>query len=167
MIRRIYVKRWLVFDVLSVFPFDYVSIIVIEANSLSVTYLQATTALRVLRLLKLLSLLRLFRVVKLMHYLAKWEEVSTHTHTYIHTYIHTLHTHTHTHTHINTCICNMYVLFMHNFSSSMPTHPFARIANFILGVLLLAHWNGCIQFLIPFMEGFPPDSWVSINHLKV
>lgn len=45
--------------------------------------------------------------------------------------------------------------------------PIARISNFILGVLLLAHWNGCIQFLVPFMEGFPPDSWVSINHLQV
>ena len=77
MIRRIYVKRWLLFDILSVFPFDYMAIIIIEANSLSAAYLQATTALRLLRLLKLLSLLRLFRVVKLMHYLAKWEEVSS------------------------------------------------------------------------------------------
>ena len=76
MIRRMYVRRWLLFDILSVFPFDYVAIAVIKANSLSSSYLQATTALRVLRLLKLLSLLRLFRVVKLMHYLAKWEEVS-------------------------------------------------------------------------------------------
>ncbi|CAI8015380.1 Potassium/sodium hyperpolarization-activated cyclic nucleotide-gated channel 3, partial [Geodia barretti] len=124
MIRRIYVKRWLLFDILSVFPFDYMAIIIIEANSLSAAYLQATTALRLLRLLKLLSLLRLFRVVKLMHYLAKWEE-----------------------------------LFNAN-------SPIARISNFILGVLLLAHWNGCIQFLVPFMEGFPPDSWVSINHLQ-
>ena len=75
-IRQLYIKRWLAFDILSVFPFDYVAIAVIEANSLSSSYLQATTALRVLRLLKLLSLLRLFRVVKLMHYLAKWEDVS-------------------------------------------------------------------------------------------
>ena len=75
LIRRIYIRRWLIFDILSVFPFDYIAIIIIEANSWSSTYLQATTALRLLRLLKLLSLLRLFRVVKLMHYLAKWEEV--------------------------------------------------------------------------------------------
>lgn len=74
-IRRLYIKRWLIFDVLSVFPFDYMIIVIVEAKSLNTTLLHASTALRLLRLLKLLSLLRLFRVVKLMHYLAKWEEV--------------------------------------------------------------------------------------------
>ena len=47
------------------------------------------------------------------------------------------------------------------------TKSIARITNFILGVLLLAHWNGCIQFLVPYIEGFPSDSWVSINRLQV
>ena len=32
---------------------------------------------------------------------------------------------------------------------------------------LLAHWSGCIQFLIPMLNGFPKDSWVSINELQV
>ena len=75
-IRRSYVKRWLAFDILSVIPLDYMAIIVIETRSGSSTLLHASTALRFLRLFKLLSLLRLFRVVKLMHYLAKWEEVN-------------------------------------------------------------------------------------------
>ena len=74
-IRRIYVKRWLVFDIISVIPFDYVTLIVFETQSLNSSVLQASTALRLLRLFKLLSLLRLFRVVKFIHYLAKWEEV--------------------------------------------------------------------------------------------
>ena len=47
------------------------------------------------------------------------------------------------------------------------TKSIARIVNFILAVLLLAHWNGCIQFLVPFIAGFPSDSWVSINNLQV
>lgn len=87
-IRRTYIKRWLAFDVLAVFPFDYMVIIIIEAKSMNTSLLHASTALRLLRLLKLLSLLRLFRVVKLMHYLAKWEEVrlkQTATH-HIHVY---------------------------------------------------------------------------------
>ena len=34
-------------------------------------------------------------------------------------------------------------------------------------MLLLSHWNGCVQFLIPRLMGFPDNSWVSINGLKV
>lgn len=47
------------------------------------------------------------------------------------------------------------------------TKSVARIVNFVMAVLLLAHWNGCIQFLIPYIQGFPKDSWVSINNLQV
>ena len=32
---------------------------------------------------------------------------------------------------------------------------------------LLAHWSGCIQFLVPMLNGFPKDSWVAINELQV
>ncbi|KAJ8025270.1 Potassium/sodium hyperpolarization-activated cyclic nucleotide-gated channel 4 [Holothuria leucospilota] len=41
-----------------------------------------------------------------------------------------------------------------------------RIVHLVLIVLLISHWNGCIQFLIPFYQGFPEDSWVMINGLK-
>ena len=43
----------------------------------------------------------------------------------------------------------------------------APIINFVFAMLLLAHWNACIQFLVPFIEGFPDTSWVCINRLKV
>lgn len=62
---------------------------------------------------------------------------------------------------------------LQSYSSVFPiqlfnaTKSIARVTNFILGVLLLAHWNGCIQFLVPYIEGFPSDSWVSINRLQV
>ncbi|XP_072028417.1 LOW QUALITY PROTEIN: potassium/sodium hyperpolarization-activated cyclic nucleotide-gated channel 2-like [Amphiura filiformis] len=41
-----------------------------------------------------------------------------------------------------------------------------RIVNLVLVALVLSHWNGCIQFLIPFMQDFPNDSWVVINGLQ-
>jgi len=35
----------------------------------------------------------------------------------------------------------------------------------IVMILLLAHWNGCIQFLVAKMQDFPPDSWVARSGL--
>ena len=37
----------------------------------------------------------------------------------------------------------------------------------ILFMSLLAHWSGCLQFLLPAVEGFPPNSWVAVNELEV
>jgi hypothetical protein len=34
-------------------------------------------------------------------------------------------------------------------------------------MLLLAHWNGCLQWLVPMMQEVPRDSWVAINELQV
>ena len=44
---------------------------------------------------------------------------------------------------------------------------FANFLNLICIMSLLAHWSGCIQFLVPMLNGFPKDSWVSINELQV
>lgn len=44
---------------------------------------------------------------------------------------------------------------------------FMRIFNLICLMLLLGHWNGCLQFLVPMLEDFPRDCWVSIEELKV
>ncbi|KAK3097787.1 hypothetical protein FSP39_013195 [Pinctada imbricata] len=43
---------------------------------------------------------------------------------------------------------------------------FMRIFNLICLMFLLGHWNGCLQFLIPMLQDFPSDSWVSIEELK-
>ena len=75
-IRKTYAKKWLLLDIVSVFPFDYIALAISRVQSLN-SLVHATNALRLLRLLKLLSLLRLFRVIRFMHYLAKWEEVRT------------------------------------------------------------------------------------------
>jgi len=44
---------------------------------------------------------------------------------------------------------------------------FVRIFNLICMMLLLGHWNGCLQFLVPMLQDFPPDTWVAINNLQV
>lgn len=34
-------------------------------------------------------------------------------------------------------------------------------------MLLIGHWSGCLQFLVPMLQGFPSNSWVAINELQV
>ncbi|CAE1279423.1 HCN2 [Acanthosepion pharaonis] len=33
-------------------------------------------------------------------------------------------------------------------------------------MFLLGHWNGCLQFLVPMLQDFPQDCWVSIEELQ-
>ena len=73
-IRQTYFKTWLLLDLLAVFPFDYVALIITHLKSMR-ALLKASRALRVLRMIRLLSLLKLLRVARFMRYLAKWEEV--------------------------------------------------------------------------------------------
>uniref|UniRef100_A0A8D0GZ19 Hyperpolarization activated cyclic nucleotide gated potassium and sodium channel 2 n=1 Tax=Sphenodon punctatus TaxID=8508 RepID=A0A8D0GZ19_SPHPU len=40
-----------------------------------------------------------------------------------------------------------------------------RIINLIAMMLLLCHWDGCLQFLVPMLQDFPSDCWVSINNM--
>ena len=42
-----------------------------------------------------------------------------------------------------------------------------RIGKLIIFMLLLAHWNGCIQFLVPVLQDVPDNSWIAINRLEV
>ncbi|XP_009874786.1 PREDICTED: LOW QUALITY PROTEIN: potassium/sodium hyperpolarization-activated cyclic nucleotide-gated channel 4-like, partial [Apaloderma vittatum] len=42
-----------------------------------------------------------------------------------------------------------------------------RIFNLIGMMLLLCHWDGCLQFLVPMLQDFPEDCWVSINRMVV
>ncbi|XP_017769355.1 PREDICTED: potassium/sodium hyperpolarization-activated cyclic nucleotide-gated channel 2 isoform X10 [Nicrophorus vespilloides] len=43
---------------------------------------------------------------------------------------------------------------------------FMRIFNLICMMLLIGHWSGCLQFLVPMLQGFPSNSWVAINDLQ-
>ncbi|XP_029110834.1 potassium/sodium hyperpolarization-activated cyclic nucleotide-gated channel 2 [Scleropages formosus] len=40
-----------------------------------------------------------------------------------------------------------------------------RIFNLIGMMLLLCHWDGCLQFLVPMLQDFPSDCWVSLNKM--
>ncbi|CAH1788601.1 unnamed protein product [Owenia fusiformis] len=42
-----------------------------------------------------------------------------------------------------------------------------RIFNLIMMVLVMSHWNGCMQFFIMYINDFPADSWVTINNLHL
>lgn len=42
-----------------------------------------------------------------------------------------------------------------------------RIFNLIGMMLLLCHWDGCLQFLVPMLQEFPSDCWVSLNKMEV
>lgn len=42
-----------------------------------------------------------------------------------------------------------------------------RIMNLIGMMLLLCHWDGCLQFLVPMLQDFPSDCWVSLNKMVV
>ena len=61
---------------------------------------------------------------------------------------------------------------------------FMKIFNLLSMMLLIVHWSGCLQFLVPMLQGndifryfprifitlspsgFPPDSWVTIEELQ-
>nr|XP_026692280.1 potassium/sodium hyperpolarization-activated cyclic nucleotide-gated channel 3-like isoform X2 [Ciona intestinalis] len=40
-----------------------------------------------------------------------------------------------------------------------------RIFNLVCLMLLIGHWNGCLQFLIPMLHNYPADSWIVIDKL--
>nr|CAH8867744.1 unnamed protein product [Trichobilharzia regenti] len=43
---------------------------------------------------------------------------------------------------------------------------FMGICNLVLIMLILGHWNACLQFLVPMLMDFPVDSWVSKARLQ-
>ena len=42
-----------------------------------------------------------------------------------------------------------------------------RIFNLVCLILLLGHWNGCLQWLVPMLQEFPSNSWPAIQELEV
>jgi hypothetical protein len=43
---------------------------------------------------------------------------------------------------------------------------YVRIAKFFVTILVLIHWVACAWFLVPYVEGFPTDSWVAKQALE-
>ncbi|XP_022331254.2 potassium/sodium hyperpolarization-activated cyclic nucleotide-gated channel 3-like isoform X4 [Crassostrea virginica] len=159
LIAKHYVKSWFFLDLVSTIPMDYIFLWwdaetdiyqMVHAGTRSRvdagSYWQGR-ALRILRLAKLLSLLRLLRLSRLVRYVQQWEELLKSKKF-----------------DANPCMTNCGRRRKPGFLA--VAGKFMRIFNLICLMLLLGHWNGCLQFLVPMLEEFPKDCWVSIEELK-
>ncbi|XP_003746241.2 potassium/sodium hyperpolarization-activated cyclic nucleotide-gated channel 2 [Galendromus occidentalis] len=45
-------------------------------------------------------------------------------------------------------------------------YMYARVLSLALLMVIVSHWNGCMQFLVNHCLGFPPKSWISISKLQ-
>ncbi|XP_041984667.1 potassium/sodium hyperpolarization-activated cyclic nucleotide-gated channel 2 isoform X2 [Aricia agestis] len=160
LIAKHYLRTWFFLDLISSIPLDYIFLIFNQDFSESFQILHAGRALRILRLAKLLSLVRLLRLSRLVRYVSQWEEV------YILQNLQKKRTERRgrlgsdvakkkgdTKSNLIFKFLNMASVFM-------------RIFNLICMMLLIGHWSGCLQFLVPMLQGFPPNSWVAINELQ-
>ncbi|XP_012157767.1 uncharacterized protein LOC101462046 isoform X3 [Ceratitis capitata] len=160
LIAKHYLKTWFFLDLISSIPLDYIFLIFNQVKDFSDSFqiLHAGRALRILRLAKLLSLVRLLRLSRLVRYVSQWEEV------YI---LQNLQKKSadrrgrmHRKDKDGLTKSNLILKFL-NMAS-----VFMRIFNLICMMLLIGHWSGCLQFLVPMLQGFPSNSWVSINELQ-
>ncbi|XP_072560322.1 potassium/sodium hyperpolarization-activated cyclic nucleotide-gated channel 2-like isoform X1 [Paramormyrops kingsleyae] len=134
-IKKKYLKTWFVVDFVSSIPVDYIFLIV-EKGIDSEVY-KTARALRIVRFTKILSLLRLLRLSRLIRYIHQWEEV-----------------------------CGLMDKDIKIFHMTYDlASAVMRIFNLIGMMLLLCHWDGCLQFLVPMLQDFPADCWVSLNKM--
>ncbi|XP_045777456.1 potassium/sodium hyperpolarization-activated cyclic nucleotide-gated channel 2 isoform X9 [Maniola jurtina] len=163
LIAKHYLRTWFFLDLISSIPLDYIFLIFNQVNDFSESFqiLHAGRALRILRLAKLLSLVRLLRLSRLVRYVSQWEEV------YILQNLQKKRTERRGRLSSSDVAkkkgdtkSNLIFKFL-NMAS-----VFMRIFNLICMMLLIGHWSGCLQFLVPMLQGFPPNSWVAINELQ-
>ncbi|XP_050550772.1 potassium/sodium hyperpolarization-activated cyclic nucleotide-gated channel 2 isoform X13 [Spodoptera frugiperda] len=161
LIAKHYLRTWFFLDLISSIPLDYIFLIFNQDFSESFQILHAGRALRILRLAKLLSLVRLLRLSRLVRYVSQWEEV------YILQNLQKKRTERRGR--LSSDVANKKkgdtksnLIFKFLNMASV----FMRIFNLICMMLLIGHWSGCLQFLVPMLQGFPPNSWVAINELQ-
>ncbi|OXU23701.1 hypothetical protein TSAR_000859 [Trichomalopsis sarcophagae] len=164
LIAKHYLRTWFFLDLISSIPLDYIFLIFNQFQDFSESFqiLHAGRALRILRLAKLLSLVRLLRLSRLVRYVSQWEEV----------YILQNLQKKRTERRGRLSSDNMNKK-KSGFSKSdlifkflNMASVFMRIFNLICMMLLIGHWSGCLQFLVPMLQGFPSNSWVAINELQ-
>ncbi|CAO1394220.1 unnamed protein product [Diamesa serratosioi] len=155
LIAKHYLKTWFFLDLISSIPLDYIFLIFNQDFSDSFQILHAGRALRILRLAKLLSLVRLLRLSRLVRYVSQWEEV------YILQNLQKKHTDRGKPGEKKSFSKSSLIFKFLNMAS-----VFMRIFNLICMMLLIGHWSGCLQFLVPMLQGFPSNSWVAINELQ-
>ncbi|CDQ87461.1 unnamed protein product [Oncorhynchus mykiss] len=155
-IRMRYLKTWFVVDFISSIPMDYIFLIVdLEAQMEASDVYRTARALRIVRFTKILSLLRLLRLSRFIRYIHQWEEDKA-------IYLNAVYLHTH-------IVKSLSQRFTHTHTIFHMTYDLAsavvRIVNLIGMMLLLCHWDGCMQFMVPMLQDFPPDCWVTKNNM--
>ncbi|XP_015370950.1 PREDICTED: potassium/sodium hyperpolarization-activated cyclic nucleotide-gated channel 1-like isoform X1 [Diuraphis noxia] len=149
LIARNYLRSWFFLDLISSLPLDYLFLMFNQDVGEGIQILHAGRALRILRLAKLLSLVRLLRLSRLVRYVNQWEEV------------YMLRIRSDMSSGQQGQIESRSMIKFLNMAS-----VFMRIFNLICMMLLIGHWSGCLQFLVPSLQGFPANSWVAINELQ-
>lgn len=151
-VAKTYLKTWFAVDFVSSFPSDYIAYASIGGeDDSSISYARASRVVKFIRITRLLGLLKLLRISKLLRFIQKWENVS------------------------ETLFLHWYPFWsldhywsLHVFFQTFNlAGGFLRIMKLVIFMLLLAHWNGCIQYLVPYLQGIPEDSWIYINDLQV
>ncbi|XP_021933801.1 potassium/sodium hyperpolarization-activated cyclic nucleotide-gated channel 2-like, partial [Zootermopsis nevadensis] len=162
LIAKHYLKTWFFLDLISSIPLDYIFLIFNQDFSESFQILHAGRALRILRLAKLLSLVRLLRLSRLVRYVSQWEEV------YILQNLQKKRTERRGRLSSDGRNKKKSKFSKSNliFKFLNMASVFMRIFNLICMMLLIGHWSGCLQFLVPMLQGFPANSWVAINELQ-
>ncbi|KAK8770345.1 hypothetical protein V5799_013179 [Amblyomma americanum] len=59
-----------------------------------------------------------------------------------------------------------YVDFRARISQFTTPTVYVSLANIVGLMLLIAHWNGCLQFFVAMMQGFPEGSWVQRDGIQ-
>ncbi|XP_046753007.1 potassium/sodium hyperpolarization-activated cyclic nucleotide-gated channel 2 isoform X7 [Diprion similis] len=162
LIAKHYLRTWFFLDLISSIPLDYIFLIFNQDFSESLQFLNAGRALRILRLAKLLSLVRLLRLSRLVRYVSQWEEV------YILQNLQKKRTERRGRLSSDNMNKKKSGFSKSNliFKFLNMASVFMRIFNLICMMLLIGHWSGCLQFLVPMLQGFPSNSWVAINELQ-
>ncbi|XP_028159160.1 potassium/sodium hyperpolarization-activated cyclic nucleotide-gated channel 2-like isoform X2 [Ostrinia nubilalis] len=160
LIAKHYLRTWFFLDLISSIPLDYIFLIFNQDFSESFQILHAGRALRILRLAKLLSLVRLLRLSRLVRYVSQWEEV------YILQNLQKKRTERRGRLSSDVAKKKSDTKSNLIFKFLNMASVFMRIFNLICMMLLIGHWSGCLQFLVPMLQGFPANSWVAINELQ-
>ncbi|KAM9623265.1 potassium/sodium hyperpolarization-activated cyclic nucleotide-gated channel 3 isoform 3-T4 [Morphnus guianensis] len=178
-IKMKYLKSWFLVDFISSIPVDYIFLIVDLETQVDSDVYKTARALRIVRFTKILSLLRLLRLSRLIRYIHQWEEVRTPWG------VQGPWSGSPARSGITGCGVRLAGgwgfrgPFWEKSFSVAPLLPLSqifhmtydlasavvRIFNLIGMMLLLCHWDGCLQFLVPMLQDFPEDCWVSINHM--
>ncbi|XP_026321093.1 potassium/sodium hyperpolarization-activated cyclic nucleotide-gated channel 2 isoform X9 [Hyposmocoma kahamanoa] len=186
LIAKHYLRTWFFLDLISSIPLDYIFLIFNQVNDFSESFqiLHAGRALRILRLAKLLSLVRLLRLSRLVRYVSQWEEVymspgpqprgapgddGAGSRDLASQILQNLQKkRTERRGRLSSEVAKKKGRTKSNliFKFLNMASVFMRIFNLICMMLLIGHWSGCLQFLVPMLQGFPPNSWVAINELQ-